>query len=92
MALGNMATVSDTVTGITHCPNTLGFTGFDEGSPDGNDPLQVARMLARRGITLVSNKYQSIKSDLLNSVVCQFFVACEPALSGYSVSHHTFLA
>ncbi|KAF8349365.1 elongation factor-2 kinase [Amanita rubescens] len=39
--------------------------GFDDGSPDGNDPLQVARMLARRGITL-------------------FFVACEPALSGYS--------
>ncbi|KAF8740698.1 hypothetical protein AX14_007598 [Amanita brunnescens Koide BX004] len=39
--------------------------GFDEGSPDGNDPLQIARHMARRGITL-------------------FFVACEPALSGYS--------
>lgn len=39
--------------------------GFDEGSPDGNDPLQLARMMASRGITL-------------------FFVACEPALSGYS--------
>ncbi|KAF9221672.1 elongation factor-2 kinase [Gyrodon lividus] len=39
--------------------------GFDEGSPDGNDPLQIARMMASRGITL-------------------FFVACEPALSGYS--------
>ncbi|KAK7464659.1 hypothetical protein VKT23_005866 [Stygiomarasmius scandens] len=38
--------------------------GFDEGSPDGHDPLQVARMMASRGITL-------------------FFVACEPALSGY---------
>ncbi|KAF8919049.1 hypothetical protein CPB85DRAFT_1213581 [Mucidula mucida] len=38
--------------------------GFDEGSPDGNDPLQLARALASRGITL-------------------FFVACEPALSGY---------
>lgn len=39
--------------------------GFDEGSPDGHDPLQLARMMAGRGITL-------------------FFVACEPALSGYS--------
>ncbi|KIY71676.1 hypothetical protein CYLTODRAFT_418578 [Cylindrobasidium torrendii FP15055 ss-10] len=38
--------------------------GFDEGSPDGFDPLQVARQFANRGITL-------------------FFVACEPALSGY---------
>lgn len=39
--------------------------GFDEGSPDGNDPLQIARIMASRGIVL-------------------FFVACEPALSGYS--------
>ncbi|KAI0373903.1 vWA-like protein [Pilatotrama ljubarskyi] len=39
--------------------------GFDEGSPDGNDPLQIARTMAQQGITL-------------------FFVACEPALSGYS--------
>ncbi|TFK27716.1 elongation factor-2 kinase [Coprinopsis marcescibilis] len=39
--------------------------GFDEGSPDGHDPLQLARQMASRGITL-------------------FFVACEPALSGYS--------
>lgn len=38
--------------------------GFDDGSPDGFDPLQVARMMASRGITI-------------------FFVACEPALSGY---------
>jgi hypothetical protein len=27
--------------------------GFDEGSPDGNDPLQIARTMASRGITLV---------------------------------------
>ncbi|KAF9013535.1 hypothetical protein BDQ17DRAFT_1537176 [Cyathus striatus] len=39
--------------------------GFDDGSPDGFDPLQIAREMASRGITL-------------------FFVACEPALSGYS--------
>jgi len=38
--------------------------GFDDGSPDGFDPIQVARQMASRGITL-------------------FFVACEPALSGY---------
>ncbi|KAG6918775.1 hypothetical protein DXG01_011966 [Tephrocybe rancida] len=40
--------------------------GFDDGSPDGYDPLQLARQMASRGIPL-------------------FFVACEPALSGYSV-------
>jgi len=39
--------------------------GFDDGSPDGHDPLQLARQMASKGITL-------------------FFVACEPALSGYS--------
>jgi len=38
--------------------------GFEEGSPDGHDPLEIARSMAQRGITL-------------------FFVACEPALSGY---------
>ncbi|OBZ71401.1 Mitochondrial Rho GTPase 1 [Grifola frondosa] len=47
--------------------------GFDEGSPDGNDPLQIARMMASRGITL-------------------FFVACEPALSGYSYATDFFQA
>jgi len=39
--------------------------GFEEGSPDGHDPLVIARNMASKGITL-------------------FFVACEPALSGYS--------
>ena len=29
-------------------------SGFDEGSPDGNDPLQLARTMASRGITLAS--------------------------------------
>ena len=29
-------------------------SGFDEGSPDGNDPLQLARAMASRGITLAS--------------------------------------
>lgn len=47
--------------------------GFDEGSPDGNDPLQLARAMAGRGITL-------------------FFVACEPALSGYSYATDFFQA
>jgi hypothetical protein len=28
--------------------------GFDNGSPDGHDPLQLARLMASRGITLVS--------------------------------------
>ena len=28
-------------------------SGFDDGSPDGNDPLVLARQMASRGITLV---------------------------------------
>ncbi|KAI0731924.1 hypothetical protein C8Q72DRAFT_182408 [Fomitopsis betulina] len=47
--------------------------GFDEGSPDGSDPLQIARQMASRGITL-------------------FFVACEPALSGYAYATDFFQA
>jgi len=47
--------------------------GFDDGSPDGNDPLQIARAMASKGITL-------------------FFVACEPALSGYSFANDFFKA
>jgi hypothetical protein len=35
-------------------------TGFDEGSPDGNDPLQLARIMASRGITLVSIPHPSL--------------------------------
>ena len=30
------------------------LAGFDDGSPDGNDPLVLARQMASRGITLVS--------------------------------------
>lgn len=47
--------------------------GFDEGSPDGNDPLQLARAMASRGITLVS--YTLVKLcacyglNVLNTVV-----------------------
>lgn len=38
--------------------------GFDDGSPDGNDPLQITRAMASKGITLVSS--QSVKfSELL---------------------------
>ncbi|KNZ81578.1 Mitochondrial Rho GTPase 1 [Termitomyces sp. J132] len=47
--------------------------GFDDGSPDGFDPLQLARQMASRGIPL-------------------FFVACEPALSGYSYANDFYRA
>jgi hypothetical protein len=30
--------------------------GFDDGSPDGHDPLHLARLMASRGITLVSHR------------------------------------
>ena len=39
------------------------LAGFDEGSPDGFDPLQLARQMAGRGITLV--RYSKIKCVLL---------------------------
>lgn len=66
---------------------TLGLSiGFDSGSPDGNDPLQIARAMASRGITLVSRCLSILLSQpLLTRSSLQFFVACEPALSGYSV-------
>ncbi|CAE6410042.1 hypothetical protein BN14_00345 [Rhizoctonia solani AG-1 IB] len=47
--------------------------GFDAGSPDGHDPLVIARELAQRGIVL-------------------FFVACEPALSGYAHANDFYTA
>ncbi|KAF8610423.1 hypothetical protein BDV93DRAFT_601434 [Ceratobasidium sp. AG-I] len=47
--------------------------GFDSGSPDGHDPLVIARELAQRGIVL-------------------FFVACEPALSGYAHANDFYTA
>ncbi|KAG9075016.1 hypothetical protein FS749_013360, partial [Ceratobasidium sp. UAMH 11750] len=47
--------------------------GFDSGSPDGHDPLMIARELAQRGIVL-------------------FFVACEPALSGYAHANDFYTA
>jgi len=31
--------------------------GFEEGSPDGHDPLTIARHMASRGITLVKFKF-----------------------------------
>lgn len=61
---------------------TRAISGFDDGSPDNNDPLQLARVMASRGITLVSSSYLNIS----RLTTTQFFVACEPALSGYSVS------
>lgn len=47
--------------------------GFEAGSPDGHDPLMIARELAQRGIVL-------------------FFVACEPALSGYAHANDFYTA
>lgn len=36
-----------------HVRLTCFALGFDEGSPDGYDPLQIAREMASQGITLV---------------------------------------
>lgn len=31
--------------------------GFEEGSPDGHDPLIIARHMASKGVTLVSSQF-----------------------------------
>ena len=31
--------------------------GFEEGSPDGHDPLAIARQMASKGITLVNFRF-----------------------------------
>lgn len=36
-----------------HTPSSIWELGFDDGSPDGNDPLVLARQMATRGIVLV---------------------------------------
>jgi len=51
MELENTAMVRDFLS-VWLSPNLLPL-GFDNGSPDGNDPLQLARQMASRGITLV---------------------------------------
>lgn len=46
------------------------FAGFDDGSPDGNDPLQLARQMASRGITLVrSSPSVSVSDDQILTLV-----------------------
>lgn len=48
--------------------STHRFAGFDEGSPDGHDPLLLARLMASRGITLVGClSYFAHKFDLIGS-------------------------
>lgn len=39
---------------FTPCISSQRILGFDDGSPDGHDPLQIAREMASRGITLVN--------------------------------------
>ncbi|KZT55455.1 hypothetical protein CALCODRAFT_437201 [Calocera cornea HHB12733] len=56
-----------------HGLGEYGDAGFDNGSPDGYDPIEIVREMARRGITL-------------------FFVACEPALSGYLYANEFYHA
>lgn len=41
------------------------YLGFDDGSPDGYDPLQLAREMAARGITLVSLHFTCIHNHFL---------------------------
>lgn len=54
MALENMETVSICIFSLLFFPQIFVYSGFDDGSPDGNDPLQLARTMASRGITLAS--------------------------------------
>ena len=49
-------------------------SGFDEGSPDGKDPLQIARAMASRGITLAS--FRAVKSLLVQDLLIILLVLC----------------
>ena len=51
-----------------------------------NDPLDIARQMAERGITLVSFSYLITARFLRAYKPLQFVVACEPELSSYKVS------
>lgn len=59
-------------------------SGFDEGSPDGHDPLQIAREMAGRGITLVwivERRYLDLDAYISLTVLCGLR-ACIERLSG----------
>jgi hypothetical protein len=56
-----MASVNVAMVGFTHQDDfqddiNLG-EGFEEGSPDGHDPLIIARHMAGKGITLASSQF-----------------------------------
>ena len=44
-------------TATQFCTQFASYLGFDSGSPDGNDPLQIAREMAKHGITLVGPNF-----------------------------------
>lgn len=77
--------------------------GFVAGSPDGEDPLRIAREMAAQGITLVSPVILLLAIVIAIVIVIvivddgtdavkQFSVACEPALSGYQFATDFFRA
>lgn len=65
--------------------------GFDEGSPDGNDPLLLARNMASRGITLVgsvmAHSSVHIIVDISHCSVLCCMRACIERLLGESKFH-----
>ena len=57
--------------------------GFDDGSPDGLDPLILVRQMAQRGITLVSpNNVGIFYFSLTSSLVLRSMRACIEWLLG----------
>lgn len=51
------------------------FLGFDEGSPDGHDPILIARQMASRGITLV--RLILIRNSICSELIFKsFLVLC----------------
>jgi hypothetical protein len=51
--MGLESTAMVCVAALHFAGKTDPYVGFDEGSPDGLDPLQIVRQMAQRGITLV---------------------------------------
>ena len=50
-----------------------------------NDPLDIARQMAERGISLVKKKLNLRTLLYSANILTQFVIACEPSLSGFEV-------
>lgn len=64
-----------------HTSSSIWKSGFDDGSPDGNDPLVLARQMAARGITLVRvARSRGIKNNRFFFLLFPLLTCIHPAV------------